>query len=112
MAPTTHAGQEHDALARRRLLLTVMCVGMFLVQLDVTIVNVALPEIALRLSTGVEGQQWVVDGYAVVLASLLLVLAGLLVHDHPHPVRSGSNAIGSSTGPVSPLTGRTTGSPE
>lgn len=72
MVPTTRAAREHEAPARRQLLLTVMCVGMFLVQLDVTIVNVALPEIAQRLGTGVEGQQWVVDGYAVVLASLLL----------------------------------------
>ncbi|MEV4313601.1 MFS transporter [Actinocrispum sp. NPDC049592] len=54
------------------LLLVVMCVGMFLVQLDVTVVNVALPQIADDLHTGLQGQQWVVDGYAVVLASLLL----------------------------------------
>ena len=45
-----------------------MCVGMFLVQLDVTVVNVALP----RIGAGLPGQQWVVDGYSVVLASLLL----------------------------------------
>jgi DHA2 family methylenomycin A resistance protein-like MFS transporter len=45
---------------------------MFLVQLDVTIVNVALPRIADGLGTGLRGQQWVIDGYAVVLASLLL----------------------------------------
>ncbi|MFD5250428.1 MFS transporter [Amycolatopsis sp. NPDC058340] len=63
---------ERPASTRRRLLLTVMCVGMFLVQLDVTIVNVALPQIAEGLHTGLRGQQWVVDGYAVVLASLLL----------------------------------------
>ncbi|MBB5850547.1 MFS transporter [Amycolatopsis umgeniensis] len=64
--------RERPVSTRRRLLLTVMCVGMFLVQLDVTIVNVALPQIAEGLETGLRGQQWVVDGYAVVLASLLL----------------------------------------
>jgi DHA2 family methylenomycin A resistance protein-like MFS transporter len=52
--------------------LAVMCAGMFLVLLDVTIVNVALPGIAHGLHTGVPSLQWVVDGYAVVIASLLL----------------------------------------
>ena len=56
----------------RNLLLAVMCTGMFLVQLDVTVVNVALPAVREGLATGLAGQQWVVDGYAVVLASLLL----------------------------------------
>ncbi|MET8764334.1 MFS transporter [Lentzea sp. NPDC004782] len=79
----------------RQLLLTVMCVGMFLVQLDVTIVNVALPEIALRLHTGVQGQQWVVDGYAVVLASLLLA-GGTLgdVFGHKRVVLGGLGIFG------------------
>ena len=49
-----------------------MCVGMFLVQLDVTVVNVALPGIRAGLGTSLAGQQWVVDAYAVVLAGLLL----------------------------------------
>ncbi|MFD1050180.1 MFS transporter, partial [Kibdelosporangium lantanae] len=56
----------------RNLLLVAMCVGMFLVQLDVTVVNVALPRIADDLGTTIEGQQWIVAGYTVVLASLLL----------------------------------------
>ena len=82
----------------RQLLLTVMCVGMFLVQLDVTIVNVALPEIALNLHTGVEGQQWVVDGYAVVLASLLLV-GGTLgdVFGHRRVVPGGLSIFGAAS---------------
>jgi len=52
--------------------LTVMCAGMFLVLLDVTIVNVALPSIGHSLRAGIAGLQWVVDGYAVAIASLLL----------------------------------------
>lgn len=58
---------------RRGVVLVVMCVGMFLVQLDVTVVNVALPAIRLGLGTSLAGQQWVVDAYTVVLASLLLI---------------------------------------
>jgi DHA2 family methylenomycin A resistance protein-like MFS transporter len=54
------------------LLLLIMCAGMFLVQLDVTVVNVALPTIGAQLHAGLPTLQWVVDGYAVVLAALML----------------------------------------
>lgn len=57
--------------------LVVMCVGYFLVLLDVTIVNVALPRIGSSLGADVSGLQWVVDGYALALASLMLT-AGTL----------------------------------
>lgn len=57
---------------RPRLALTALCTGMFLVLLDVTIVNVALPSIGTDLGSSVAGLQWVVDAYAVVIASLLL----------------------------------------
>jgi MFS transporter, DHA2 family, methylenomycin A resistance protein len=49
-----------------------MCVGYFLVLLDVTVVNVALPRIGTGLDASVAGLQWVVDGYALALAALLL----------------------------------------
>jgi DHA2 family methylenomycin A resistance protein-like MFS transporter len=57
---------------RPGLVLAVMCAGMFLVLLDVTVVNVAVPAITAGLRTSTAGVQWVVDGYAVTLASLLL----------------------------------------
>jgi DHA2 family methylenomycin A resistance protein-like MFS transporter len=57
----------------RWLVLLVMCAGYFLVLLDVTVVNVALPQLGNGLGAGVAGLQWVVDGYAVPLAALLLV---------------------------------------
>ena len=47
--------------------------GFALIQLDVTIVNVALPRIGTELATGVAGLQWVVDAYALVFSALLLV---------------------------------------
>jgi MFS transporter, DHA2 family, methylenomycin A resistance protein len=50
----------------------VMCVGMFLVLLDVTIVNVALPRLRADLGAGVASLQWIVDGYAIALAALML----------------------------------------
>ncbi|MQY17541.1 MFS transporter [Nocardia macrotermitis] len=52
--------------------LGVMCAGMFLVLLDVTIVNVALPSIGHGLRSDVSMLQWVVDGYVVAIAGLLL----------------------------------------
>lgn len=56
----------------RTAVLITMCAGMFLVQLDVTVVNVALPAIGADLRTGLAAQQWVVDGYTVVPAAFLL----------------------------------------
>ena len=56
----------------RTLTLVLMCVGMFLVLLDVTIVNVALPRLRADLGAGVSDLQWIVDGYSIVLAALML----------------------------------------
>src|SRR5207249_9933852 len=42
-----------------------------------TVVNVALPDMARSLGTGIAGMQWVVDGYALLFASLML-MAGTL----------------------------------
>ena len=53
-------------------MLLVMCAGMFLVLLDVTVVNVAIPAMTTGLRTSTAGIQWIVDGYTVALASLLL----------------------------------------
>jgi len=58
--------------ASPRAVLVIMCVGYFLVLLDVTIVNVALPQIGRGLGASVSGLQWVVDGYALALATLML----------------------------------------
>jgi DHA2 family methylenomycin A resistance protein-like MFS transporter len=56
----------------RSLALAALCLGQFMLQLDTTIVNVALPSIARSLHSSTAGLQWVVDGYIVALASLLL----------------------------------------
>ena len=57
---------------RRHLPLLAICLGYFMVILDATIVNVALPSIGRDLGGGVGGLQWVVDAYTVVFAGLLL----------------------------------------
>jgi DHA2 family methylenomycin A resistance protein-like MFS transporter len=55
----------------------VASIGFALIQLDVTVVNVALPRIGAELGADVSALQWVVDAYALSFAVLLLS-AGLL----------------------------------
>ncbi|MBQ1543985.1 MFS transporter [Caulobacter sp. CCUG 60055] len=51
--------------------------GFVVVQLDVTIVNVALVRIGAEFGGGVAGLQWVVDGYTLLFAALLLTAGAL-----------------------------------
>jgi EmrB/QacA subfamily drug resistance transporter len=57
--------------------LLAVCVGMFMLLLDVTIVIVAQPAIQSGLHAGLSDVQWVIDAYALTLAALLLT-AGVL----------------------------------
>ena len=49
-----------------------VCLGTFMLLLDITIVNVALPSIQTDLGSTFADLQWVVDAYALTLAALLL----------------------------------------
>jgi MFS transporter, DHA2 family, methylenomycin A resistance protein len=51
--------------------------GFFMVTLDAVIVNVALPDIRHELAGGISGLQWVVDGYTLMFAALLLSAGSL-----------------------------------
>src|SRR6478672_9473122 len=53
--------------------LIAVCTGYFMVILDVTIVNVAAPAIGRDLSITLTDLQWIVDGYTVAFAGLLLL---------------------------------------
>ncbi len=64
-------------------ILLAVSLGQFLIQLDLTIVNVALPSIGRDLGASVSGLQWVVDGYNLALASLLLT-GGRIGDRHGH----------------------------
>ena len=57
--------------------LLVVCLATFMLLLDVTIVNVALPDIQKELGSSFEDLQWVVDAYALALAALLLASGSL-----------------------------------
>src|SRR4051794_18778964 len=98
--PPPHSRQPHDACARqercemsdprawvtetrpeadrgRRLALVVLCVGMLMIILDATIVNVALPSIQSDLRFSQSSLAWVVNAYLIAFGGLLL-LAGRL----------------------------------
>src|SRR5581483_11358852 len=60
---------------RRYLILGICCLSLFMVGIDNSAVNVALPSIQRDLSASISGLQWTLDAYTLTLASLL-ILAG------------------------------------
>lgn len=69
---------DSDPVHRRRwLILAVLCLSLFLVVVDNTIVNVALPTLARDLGATTSQLQWIVDAYSLVFAGLLLAMGGL-----------------------------------
>jgi EmrB/QacA subfamily drug resistance transporter len=63
--------------SRRWVVLAVCASSLFLVGLDTTIVNIALPAVGAGLSIGTRGLEWVVDAYVIVFASLLITSGAL-----------------------------------
>src|SRR2546421_1973521 len=57
--------------------LIAVCVATFMLLLDITIVNVALPDIERQLHASFSELQWVVDAYSLMLAALLLTAGSL-----------------------------------
>jgi EmrB/QacA subfamily drug resistance transporter len=61
----------------RRWTLAAVCTTTFMLLLDITVVNVALPNIQQDLDASLTGLQWVVDAYALTLAALILTAGAL-----------------------------------
>ncbi len=59
-------------MERKWRVLIVVCVAVFMLLLDITVVNVALPNIENELHTSFTDLQWVVDAYALTLAAMML----------------------------------------
>ena len=59
-------------MERKWRVLIVVCVAVFMLLLDITVVNVALPDIERELHTSFTDLQWVVDEYALTLAATML----------------------------------------
>lgn len=65
---------EPELTRRRRLTILAICaMSLFVVGIDVTAVNLALPTIRVGLGASLSQLQWVIDAYALVLASLLMI---------------------------------------
>jgi EmrB/QacA subfamily drug resistance transporter len=71
-APAGRRGSSASGLT-----LTAAVLGFFMVTLDAVIVNIALPTILATMGGGMAGSQWVVDGYTLMFAALLLSAGAL-----------------------------------
>jgi EmrB/QacA subfamily drug resistance transporter len=74
----TAAGQAPGSRADAKWwTLTAVVLGTFMLLLDITIVNVALPDIQMSLNAAFSDLQWVIDAYALTLAAFLLTTGSL-----------------------------------
>lgn len=60
-----------------KMILLSVCFGLFMIQLDLTVVNVALKSIQDNLHADVAALQWAVDAYAILFSSLMLTTGDL-----------------------------------
>src|SRR3954454_18181428 len=71
-SPTAVEARVWPRTASPSFALAAAVLGFFVVTLDAVVVNVALPSIRGGLGGGITGLQWVVDGYTLMFAALLL----------------------------------------
>ncbi len=64
-------------MARKWWTLIAVCTGAFMLLLDITIVNVALPQIQRAFNASLSDLQWTIDAYALTLAAFLLTAGAL-----------------------------------
>ncbi|HEX2902440.1 MAG TPA: MFS transporter [Jatrophihabitans sp.] len=76
-APQPGGPADQPAIGNKWWTLVAVCLGTFMLLLDITIVNVALPDIQTALHASFSDLQWVVDAYALTLAALLLTSGSL-----------------------------------
>src|SRR5436190_19485558 len=61
----------------KRVVLLALCLAALIINIDVTIVNVALPSLVRELGATTTSLQWVVDAYTLVFAALILAAGSL-----------------------------------
>jgi EmrB/QacA subfamily drug resistance transporter len=69
--------EEEAVMARKWWTLIAVCTGVFMLLLDITIVNVALPDIQRAFHASLSDLQWTIDAYALTLAAFLLTAGSL-----------------------------------
>src|SRR2546427_5105027 len=72
LQPTSETEASSDVDPRRWKALFVLALVQFMIIIDITVVNVALPSIQRALGFTGGGLAWVVDGYALMAGGLLL----------------------------------------
>jgi len=76
-AASKAAGVESAGRGNKWWTLVAVSLGTFMLLLDITIVNVALPAIQHALNSTFSDLQWIVDAYALTLAAFLLTAGSL-----------------------------------
>lgn len=71
-SPDTGIESRFGIPGKTKVVVFACCLGFFLINLDATVVNVALPAIDHQLHAGLAGLQWVVAAYTLAFAGLLL----------------------------------------
>ncbi|HEV3046039.1 MAG TPA: MFS transporter [Solirubrobacteraceae bacterium] len=71
--PRLHLHRVHVELCSKRVALTLLCLAQFMVVLDISIMNVALPSIRSHLHVSQANLQWVVNAYTLTSGGLLLL---------------------------------------
>ncbi len=74
--PRTRSGKD-DEMERKWWTLIAVCVATFMLLLDITVVNTALPSIRKDLHSSFTDLQWVIDAYALTLAAFVLTSGSL-----------------------------------
>ncbi|MFI0480420.1 MFS transporter [Actinomadura sp. 9N215] len=73
----TQPSRHPEAHPRRWQILGVLCLSLFVVVVDNTILNVAIPSLLRDLDAGTSDVQWVIDAYSLVFAGLLITAGSL-----------------------------------
>src|SRR4051794_41952635 len=72
MSTRTPLFKDHSIAA-----LVVICLSVFVISVDATIVNVALPTLSRELNADTAQLQWIVDAYTLIMSGLLLSAGSL-----------------------------------
>jgi EmrB/QacA subfamily drug resistance transporter len=73
LAPTATATERPPAKTNPWLVLVIACMAQFMVVLDITVVNIALPSVQRGLHFSPANLQWIVNGYTLVFGGFLLL---------------------------------------
>jgi EmrB/QacA subfamily drug resistance transporter len=73
VAPPAPSAAPTTGDRRRYVVLAVLCLGLLVVGIDGTIVNVALPSLVREIGASSSELQWIVDAYTIIFASFLLI---------------------------------------